>query len=260
MGKSGDSVNQECKKNADPKVVADFGSEWTRFNQNELMPEEHQVMFDNYFKIFPWDKLPNNSVGVDVGCGSGRWAALVLPKVGHLHCVDASKDALRVARSNLKDEKNVDFQLSSVDELQFTDNSMDFVYSLGVLHHVPDTAAAVKSIARILKPGAPMLLYLYYAFDNRPLWFRILWQISDFFRRIVSRLPVKLKHFVCDIIAISVYWPVARLGALLDKLNLMPASWPLSYYRDKEFYTLRTDALDRFGTRLEPTFHQGTNN
>jgi len=50
------------------------------------------------------------------------------------------------------------------------------------------------------------------------------------------------------------------LGALLDKLNLMPASWPLSYYRDKEFYTLRTDALDRFGTRLEPTFHQGTNN
>ena len=147
MGKSGDSVNQECKKNADPKVVADFGSEWTRFNQNELMPEEHQVMFDNYFKIFPWDKLPNNSVGVDVGCGSGRWAALVLPKVGHLHCVDASKDALRVARSNLKDEKNVDFQLSSVDELQFTDNSMDFVYSLGVLHHVPDTAAAVKSIA-----------------------------------------------------------------------------------------------------------------
>ena len=50
--------------------------------------------------------------------------------------------------------------------------SMDFGYSLGVLHHVPDTLAGIKACAKALKPGAPFLVYLYYAFDNRPAWFR----------------------------------------------------------------------------------------
>lgn len=241
-------------KNSDKKVVADFGSEWTRFSQKELSPEERKLMFDNYFKIFPWDLLPENAVGADIGCGSGRWAFLVAPRVGHLHCIDASVEALNVARQNLKDQSNIEFHVTSVDELPFQDNSMDFAYSLGVLHHVPDTVAAIKSVSRILKVGAPLLLYLYYAFDNRPLWFKLLWRISDIVRNIISRLPGKLKNLCCDIIAVLVYLPIARIGLLLDKLKLMPVSWPLSYYRDKAFYSLRTDALDRFGTRLEQRF------
>lgn len=43
------------------------------------------------------------------------------------------------------------------------------MYFLGVLHHVPDTQAAIRSCVGLLKPGAPLLLYFYYAFDNRVL-------------------------------------------------------------------------------------------
>jgi SAM-dependent methyltransferase len=132
--------------------------------------------------------------------------------------------------------------------------SQDFGYSLGVLHHVPDTAAAIRSCVELLKPGAPLLLYLYYAFDNRPAWFRALWRLSDLGRQLIYRLPPKLKHLVTDLIAGVVYWTLARISGLLERLQISVHSIPLSYYRKHTFYTMRTDARDRFGTPLEKRF------
>ena len=240
--------------NIDNKVVEDFGSEWSRFNQGNLSESDHLEMFESYFDIFPWGELSLNAVGADVGCGSGRWAIQVALRVGHLHLVDPSRAALQVAQKNLLSCNNITFHLSSVDSLPFEDASLDFAYALGVLHHVPDTAAAIKSIAKALRPGAPFLIYLYYAFDQRPLWFRTLWGVSNLFRKFISVLPSKLKNICCDIIALTIYLPFARIARILDHLGCMPKSWPLSYYRNRDFYVLRTDALDRFGTRLEQRF------
>ncbi len=240
--------------NKDDRVVKSFGEEWSRFTQEELPPDERQAIFEGYFSMFPWDTLPVNATGADIGCGSGRWAILVAPRVGELNLVDASEAALAVARRNLDRVGNVRFHHASVDELPFAEESLDFAYSLGVLHHVPDTLAALRSVARALKPGAPFLVYLYYAFDNRPWWFRALWRLSDWVRRVISRLPVGPRNAACDVIAVTVYWPSARLAKLLDAVGLLPAAWPLAAYRNLSFYVMRTDALDRFGTRLEQRF------
>lgn len=239
--------------NADTKTVEGFGDEWVRFDQSVLPIHEHQAIFDSYFSIFPWGALPENAVGFDLGCGSGRWAKLVAPCVGRLHCIDPSV-ALDVARSNLSQLDNCEFHSAIVDTIPLEDDSMDFGYSLGVLHHVPDTQAGIEACVKKLKPGAPFLLYLYYAFDNRPLWFRMVWRISDFVRRGVSRLPHGLRYFVSQIIAFSIYLPCARLAWVLEKLGLEVGSFPLSSYRHLSIYTMRTDALDRFGTRLEQRF------
>lgn len=64
-------------------------------------------------------------------------------------------------------------------------------------------------------------------------------------------MPTGLKHFVAEIIAATVYFPMARTAYFLEKAGLNVSAFPLSIYRDKSFYTMRTDALDRFGTRLE---------
>lgn len=240
--------------NLDVDVVRDFGSEWSRFDQSSLSAADQAEMFEGYFHIFPWESLPSGSVGADIGCGSGRWASLVAPRVGHLHLVDPSGDALDVARHNLAKAENISFYQASVDALPFEEGSLDFAYSLGVLHHVPDTADAIYSIAYVLKPGAPFLIYLYYAFDQRPWWFRALWRDSNLLRKGISRMPVRLKNFVCEVIALLVYFPLARLAALLERFGILPDSWPLTYYRHREYYVMRTDALDRFGTRLEKRF------
>ena len=241
-------------KNLDPLTVTGFGKEWAKFDQNKLYETELGKIFNDYFRIFPWDQLPPNPIGADIGCGSGRWARCVAPRVGFLHLVDASNQALNVAKENLKFTANVKFHHKSVDNLPFEDCSLDFAYSLGVLHHVPDTAEAIKDIAQKLKPGAPFLLYLYYRFDNRSLIFRALWKISDYGRKLICRLPFSLRYLASQILALIIYLPLARLAKGLSACRILPAGWPLSYYRDKSWYVLRTDALDRFGTRLEKRF------
>lgn len=240
--------------NIDERTVAGFGEEWARFDQREVPADELLHLFEAYFSEFPWEQLPEDSVGFDVGCGSGRWARFVAPKVGTLHCIDASEEALGVARRSLATVPNVHFHQASVGDLPFEPGSMDFGYSLGVLHHVPETASAIAQCVRLLRPGAPFLVYLYYRFDNRPAWFRRLWALSDLGRQVIARLPLDRRHLVTDVIAATVYWPLARSALRLEKLGVDTSMLPLSAYRDKSFYTMRTDALDRFGTRLEQRF------
>jgi len=240
--------------NLDSKVVQGFGDEWSRFDQSVLAGQEHKQLFESYFSIFPWNALPPNAEGFDLGCGSGRWAVLAAPRVGTLHCIDPADAALEVAKRNLAENPNCTFHLASVDSIQLEDGSQDFGYSLGVLHHVPDTAAGILACAGKLKPGAPLLLYLYYAFDNRPGWFRLLWKISEIGRFILSRLPNPLRFAASQVIAALIYWPLARLALFAEKLGMRADPLPLSIYRKRSFYVMRTDALDRFGTRLEQRF------
>ena len=237
-------------------TVDGFGDEWERFDQSALPEGERVEIFDRYFSLFPWSSLAENAVGFDMGCGSGRWAKLVAPRVGRLHCIDPSA-ALLVAKRNLADNSNCVFHNAGVGDITLPAESMDFGYSLGVLHHVPDTAAGIAACAAMLKPGAPLLLYLYYAFDNRPLWFRLLWRFSDVLRLGVSRLPHSLRYIASQIIASLIYWPLARFAALAERLGANASTvvkMPLSIYKAASFYTMRTDALDRFGTRLEQRF------
>jgi len=240
--------------NIDNKVVAGFGDEWSRFDQTALTDDELSRMFENYFSIFPWDKLPANAVGFDLGCGSGRWAKLVAPRVGKLYVFDPSKDALDVARRNLADQGNCKFALAGADDIPLDDNSCDFGYSLGVLHHIPNTEVGMRNCVAKLRPGAPFLVYLYYSFDNRPAWFRAVWKTSDTMRQAICRLPHSLRYGISQILAASVYFPLARTGLVADKLGIDVTNFPLSQYRNNSFYVMRNDALDRFGTRVEKRF------
>ena len=240
--------------NIDPKTVAGFGEEWAAFDQRALDAAEWQRLFNAYFSTFPFDLLPVGAEGFDLGCGSGRWAAGVAPRVGKLHCIDPSAKALNVARKALAAFPNVDFHLAGADSVPLANSSQDFGYSLGVLHHSPDTRAALQSCVDKLKPGAPFLLYLYYALDNRSAWFRALWSASNQLRKVISRLPFGPRKLITSAIAATVYLPLATIARAGEKAGFDVARLPLSFYRNASFYTMRTDALDRFGTRLEHRF------
>jgi ubiquinone/menaquinone biosynthesis C-methylase UbiE len=246
-----------AEPNIDRKTVEGFGDEWAAFDQTELSAKEQQRLFDQYFSPFPFDALPQDARGFDLGCGTGRWAELVARRVGQLHCIDPAEKALSVAKRRLAGSPNVEFHQCAVDEIPLADESQDFGYSIGVLHHVPDTEAALGACVRKLRPGAPFLVYLYYAFDNRPLWFRAIWKASDAGRAGISRLSFPLRKAVTSAIAAIVYWPLARMASLLENAGRDVASIPLSEYRYRSFYSMRTDALDRFGTRLERRFTRG---
>lgn len=246
---------ERAPPNLDPATVRGFGFEWARFDQSEVDPEELRRYFDAYFSLFPWETLPPNPVGFDLGCGSGRWATFVAPRVGVLHCIDASREAIDVAKAKLHQVSNCHFTVASVDDMGLAESSMDFGYSLGVLHHVPDTAAALRKCVAVLRPGAPLLVYLYYALDGRSRPYRLLWRCSAALRSVISRLPNSLKAVAADLLAVLVYFPISRFAGLLERAGVSPVDGlPLAYYRRSSMQTLRTDALDRFGTRLEKRF------
>lgn len=245
------------KQNLDQHTVDGFGEEWAAFDQSGLTDQEHERWFQAYFGIFPWTDLPPDAEGFDLGCGSGRWAMKVAPRIGTLHCIDPAGKALEVCRRRLRALTNICFHHAGAGNLPLQAESQDFGYSLGVLHHVPDTRAALDEAVRLLKPGAPFLLYLYYALDDRPAWFRALWKISEAGRNLISRLPFSLRRTASEAIAAGVYWPLARGARTAEKIGLSVTSWPLNAYRHGSYYTMRTDALDRFGTRLEQRFTRG---
>ena len=121
--------------NIDKKTVKSFGDEWTRFDQRGMPESEAKTRFEEYFAVFPWDNLPINAEGFDMGCGTGRWARWVAPKVGKLHCIDPSAQALDVARSNLAKYDNVVFHrvidgfMAQTGDVQFG-NSSDSNFNL----------------------------------------------------------------------------------------------------------------------------------
>ena len=242
------------KVDADAPVIRSFGEQWQQFRHSDQANDaDLRASFEAYFSIFPWRELPAQAVGADVGCGTGRWARHVAPRVHRLLCFDPS-EAIEVARASLAPFANVECRSARADALPIDDSSLDFAYCLGVLHHVDNTAGALRSIAAKLKPGAPLLLYLYYQLENRPVWYSTLWRMTTPARLVISKLPFWLRHPASQIIAAFVYYPLARGAWMGEKMGLDVTPWPLAIYRNLRFYNMRTDALDRFGTRVEKRF------
>jgi SAM-dependent methyltransferase len=239
------------RSSVDRATVEGFGYEWTKFDQAAVDPAALEKVFREYFALFPWDSVGDDAVGVDLGCGSGRWARLAAERTGRVIGADASLDALRSAARTAPECPLV---LAAAGALPFRAKSLDFGYSLGVLHHVPDPARGLEDAVRTLKPGAPFLVYVYYALDNRPSWFQALWRSTDLLRQVISRCPAPIRYGISQMLAIVVYFPLARTARLLERRGIDVESLPLAAYRDRSVYVMRTDALDRFGTRLEKRF------
>ena len=242
------------KGNLDVKTVESFGDEWNRFS--DFSEEDLTTAGSQYFDLLD-DKIVNqNTIALDIGCGTGRWSKYMARRVKFIEAIDPS-DAVYAAAKVLINYSNIRITRAEVDSIPFTDNSFDFVFSLGVLHHIPDTAAAIRKAVEKLKPGGHLLLYLYYRFDNRSLVFKSIFFLSNILRLFISKLPKKLKQWSCDVIATIIYIPLvsfARLIKMISSGSHFYKKIPLSYYADKSFYIMRNDALDRFGTPLEQRF------
>lgn len=244
---------EHTNNNIDKDVVKSFGDEWEKFESFEQ--EDLQRTADMYFDILTEKHLNKDTYAMDMGCGTGRWTKIIADKVAFVEAVDPSS-AIFVADRLLKDTLNIRLTQASVDTLPFEDNTFDFVMSIGVLHHIPDTQKAMSDCVRKVKKGGYFYTYLYYSLDNKGFFFKLLFGASDLLRRVVAKLPSGLKKFVCDVLALVLYMPFVLAGRLFRKMGLkkLAANMPLSIYQDQPFYIIRNDSLDRFGTKLEQRF------
>jgi ubiquinone/menaquinone biosynthesis C-methylase UbiE len=239
--------------NIDEETVKSFGEEWQEFDS--FSEVEISSAGDEYFDIVT-DKMVNKkSIVLDLGCGSGRWSYYLADRVAHIEALDPSNAVFPACRL-LASKQNVRVTQASADAIPFHDDTFDFIMSLGVLHHIPDTQKALNDAVKKLKPGGYLLLYLYYNLDNRGPIYRILFRLSDMLRNAISVLPTGIKKLTCNLIALFIYMPFILLARLVRLIAPRKTylKMPLAYYSNKSFHIVRNDALDRFGTPLEQRF------
>ena len=238
----------------DKKTVQSFGEEWQKFSS--FSEAEIKNIGDEYFDIVDESILNSNSTVLDMGCGSGRWSKYLAPNVKFIEAIDPS-DAIFSATKLLSNVNNIRITQASSDNIPFNDETFDFVFSLGVLHHIPETQTALIDTVKKVKKGGHVLIYLYYNLDNRGVLYKALFKLSSLIRYIVAALPKWAKHIVCDFIAITVYMPLILVSRIVQKMIPNKSTYqklPLAYYVGKSFNVIRNDALDRFGTPLEQRF------
>jgi SAM-dependent methyltransferase len=241
-------------ENIDPKTVSSFGEEWKAFHG--FTEKDLKRIGDMYFDIVSNDMLNEKSTVIDIGCGSGRFIKYLGNRYKKIVGLDPSKAIYAADELVGKDEK-VELVMASTDNIPFTDGFFDFGYSLGVLHHIPDTQKALNDSVKKIRSGGYFLLYLYYNLDNRPFYFKIIYWLSNLIRLVVSKLPQGFKKVVCAFLAIVLYMPFILFCRFLRTIGVperIRRYIPLQVYERQSFYVIRNDSLDRFGTPLEQRF------
>lgn len=248
------SFVREREEDADQNTIDSFGSEWNKFHifSDEEIEDSGRI----YFDLLDDAAVGKDALALDIGCGSGRFTKYISPRVAFVEAIEPS-EAVFTSASFLHSTPNVRVTRANISRIPFPDNSFDFVFCLGVLHHVTDTRGSLHKCIAKLKPGGYFLIYLYYNLENRGPFYRFLFSVTNLCRMIICRLPSPIKMFLCDMISALVYLPLAILARgmrMLPGMGALAKYLPLYFYHDKTYRIMRNDALDRFGTPLEKRY------
>ncbi|MFZ0478102.1 MAG: class I SAM-dependent methyltransferase [Terriglobales bacterium] len=183
--------------------AASFGFQWHRYQKTQLDHDEVRESDRNFrMKTALRPEELQGKLTLDVGCGMGRFAEVATRWGARVVGVDLSA-AAEVAAKNLAAREFVAFQADAF-ALPFAPESFDVIYSVGVLHHTPDCEAAVKSLAKYLKPGGILAVWLYSGYNK---WYRF----SDFWRRYTSQMKPQTLHSILKIAVPVLYNTQAAL-------------------------------------------------
>ena len=171
--------------------AASFGFQWHRYHKTQLDHDEVRESEQHF--LMKTGLRPEELKGklvLDVGCGMGRFAEVATRWGARVVGIDLSA-AAEVAARNLANREFVALQ-ADVFALPFAAQSFDIIYSMGVLHHTPDCEAAVKALAKYLKPGGVLAVWLYSGYNK---WYRF----SDFWRRYTHKMRPETLHGILRI-------------------------------------------------------------
>jgi len=244
-GSSSDIARRD--ENLHLRTATSFGFEWMHFS--EMYPE-----WENNFRdyMFPLTSASFSGKRVlDAGCGIGRHAYYAARYGAEVWAVDIS-DAVEVAAKN-NQGTGVRIVQADLNHLPFREGSFDLVYSIGVLHHLPDPVVAFRYLLRFVKPGGEFRMFLYWAPEHQFLKGLLLKAVSVL-RLVTTRMPHWLLYLLSYAAAFLVWGCFVLPHRALTRVPIFSKiadQIPLRQYSRYPFRTCVNDQFDRFSAPLE---------
>ena len=228
------------------RTFESFGFEWNTFDD---VRDEDAQFAEVYFRDLDMTSL-QGLIGLDAGCGKGRYTRFLAPHLEGLVALDGSS-AVEAAARNLACFDNVLVVKADLRRAPVVARSIDLVVCLGVLHHLADPRGGFASLARMVAPGGRLLVYLYSRPAQRGVRSFAL-AAARLLRLVTVRLPHRVLRALCAPVALALYVGVVRLGD-----HAARAGWerlarlPMASYRGKPLRSLFLDTFDRLSAPVE---------
>ncbi len=228
-----------------------FGFQWLRFKVTDH--KENQEHFFRRLDITPAGM--KGKIFFEAGCGMGRYLQVIGDEpTAEAVGLDLSL-AVNRARAENRQNPFIHVIQGNIMELPLRAQTIDYVYSIGVLHHTPDTRQAFQSIVRLVKPGGSVSIWVYHVWRHsgvhglQALHATLKGRITDGVRAITTRLPFRVLNALCYV-AVPGGWlqrkitdspaPIRALFSPLTLLNLsMHDRWEVRVLDTFDWYSPR---------------------
>lgn len=228
------------------RTFTSFGYEHTTFTEGQ---REEEAYWHYLFSGIPPEVL-RGGVGLDVGCGSGRFARFLAERLRALVVLDGSR-AIEAAARNLADLPNTVAVRSDLRSAPLAMESFDFISCIGVLHHLDRPEEAFRSLVRLLAPGGRLLIFVY----SQPARGTIRWlvvQSAIALRKLTVHVPHPLLRAASAAVASALHVLLVVPGRLGERFRIGPLSaLPLSFYRHLPLRSLWLSTFDILGAPIE---------
>src|SRR5262245_13814281 len=142
------------------RTIADFGEQWTAYPDSDGFFGS-AALFNDFFNPLVFDRDVVGCRVAEIGAGGGRFVN-VLAQAGSAHIVAVEpSDAFRVLQENtVRFQSRITYLKTTGDRLPDT-GDLDYVFAIGVLHHIPDPDPVVAAASRALRRGGKLAVGLY---------------------------------------------------------------------------------------------------
>lgn len=170
-------------RDAAQRTIRDFGEQWKRYPESPGYYGSLELLFDHCAPLLAPEELRGCRVA-EIGSGAGRIVRMLLRAGVASVLATEPSEAFEVLARNLEAETERVRLLKITGDRLPAGAELDFVFAIGVLHHMPDPLPALRAAYAALRPGGRLFAWLYGREGNRAY---LLW--AGVLRRLTTRLP-----------------------------------------------------------------------